>query len=121
MTFVLPPRLEATIRSRLGMAPGPQSSGGIDGKFGPAGERRVEVTVSCPPLLPEGEIVRALRYYRRDPGNGRGRGRKVQIKFIAEMAGLHRVTVYRAIWTGRISERSREALSPVLIMLQVGM
>jgi hypothetical protein len=34
------------------------------------------------------------------------------LKWLAEMAGDHRVTLYRAIWFGRISDDSRAALSP---------
>jgi len=64
------------------------------------------------------DIVRELKRLRYDPANGRGRGRKVPLKYIAEMAGLDRATVYRIIRDRRISDKSREALSPVLIMLQ---
>jgi hypothetical protein len=66
------------------------------------------------------EIVRQLRLLVNDPDNRasvRG-GRKIPLKRVAEMAGLHRATLYRAIFDGRISDKTRKALSPVLIMLQ---
>jgi len=66
------------------------------------------------------DIVKTLRLLRYDPANGQGRGRKIPLKWVAEMGGLHRVTLYRAMRDGRISEKSRSALSPVLIMLQMG-
>jgi hypothetical protein len=71
-------------------------------------------------FMREAEIVRQLRLLRYDPDNRasvRG-GRKIPLKRVAEMAGLHRVTLYRAIFEGQISDKTREALSPVLIMLQ---
>jgi hypothetical protein len=70
--------------------------------------------------LSEQDIIRRLRLLRHDPQNradSRG-GRKIPLRWVAEMAGLDRATLYRAIWSGRISEKSRAALSPVLIMLQ---
>ena len=70
--------------------------------------------------LTEQEIIRRLRLLCNDPenrANVRG-GRIIPLLRVAEFAGLHRVTLYRAIWYGRLSERSRAALSPVLIMLQ---
>ena len=72
--------------------------------------------------LPEQEVIRRLRFLRDDlenRANVRG-GRKIPIRWVAQMAGLDRATLYRAIWYGRISERSRAALSPVLVMLQTG-
>jgi hypothetical protein len=74
------------------------------------------------PLMREAEIVRQLRLLVHDPDNRasvRG-GRKVPLIRVAKMAGLHRVTLYRAIMEGRISERSRARLSRALIMLQSG-
>ena len=73
-----------------------------------------------PPLLRSPDIVWKLRWLRYAPANGRGRGRKTAIKWIAEAAGLHRVTLYRIIRTGQISEKSRQALSSILIMSQIG-
>jgi hypothetical protein len=74
------------------------------------------------PPLGESEIIRELRRLRHDPANGRGKGRKVPIRRIAEQAGVHRATLYRAIVEGRISDKSCEALSPVLLfMSQTGM
>lgn len=68
--------------------------------------------------LRDEEITRWLRLLCYSPDNRanvRG-GRKVPLTRVAEMAGLHRCTLYRTILSGRISERSRAALSPVLIM-----
>jgi hypothetical protein len=64
------------------------------------------------------EIVRRLRVLRYSPDNRaavRG-GRKIPLKRVAEMAGVHRVTLYRAILKGQLSGKSRVALSPVLMM-----
>jgi hypothetical protein len=66
-------------------------------------------------LMSASEIVRELRRLRYDPANGRGKARKVPLKRIAEQAGVHRMTVYRIIWGGRISDKSRVALSLVLV------
>jgi len=71
-------------------------------------------------FMREAEVVRRLRLLRYGPDNRasvRG-GRKIPLKRVAELADLHRVTLYRAIFEGRISDETREALSPVLIMLQ---
>jgi hypothetical protein len=62
-------------------------------------------------LTSASEIVRELRRLRYDQANGRGRGRKVPLKRIAEQAGVHRATLYRIIRDGRISGNSRVALS----------
>jgi hypothetical protein len=73
-----------------------------------------------PPLMSRADIIRKLAWLRYAPDNGRGKARKLPLKRVAEMAGLNRVSVYRVLWTGRISDRSREALSLVLDMLQTG-
>jgi hypothetical protein len=68
-------------------------------------------------LLSAEEITRQLRTLRYSPDNRarvRG-GRKEPLKRIAEQAGVHRATLYRIIWGGRISDKSREALSLVLM------
>ena len=70
-----------------------------------------------PPLMSAAEIVRELRRLRHDPANGRGKGRVVPIKWVAEQAGVDRTCLYRIILGGRVSRRSREALSPVLIFM----
>src|SRR5262249_12409895 len=73
-----------------------------------------------PPFMREAEIVRQLRLLRKDDANrapGPG-GRKGPLIRVAKIAGLHRVTLHRAIMQGVISERSRAALSRALIMLQ---
>jgi hypothetical protein len=83
---------------------------------GPAGTPRP----AEPPLMSSADVVRALTWLRYAPANGRGRGRKTAIKAVAEAAGVNRVTLYRIIQTGQISEKSREALSPVLAMFETG-
>jgi len=70
--------------------------------------------------LSDQEIVRRLRMLRYSPDNRapvRG-GWKISIKYVAWLANLHWATLYRAITSGRISEKTREALSPVLILLK---
>jgi hypothetical protein len=71
-------------------------------------------------LLSAEEIIRRLRMLRYGPDNRvsvRG-GRKIPLKYVAWLANLHRSTLYRAMRDGRISDKMREALSPVLIMLE---
>ena len=66
--------------------------------------------------LPSEEISRRLQSLRYDLRNRvpvRGR-RKISIAYIARMAGLHRATLYR-VMHGRVSEKSRASLSPLLI------
>jgi DNA-binding phage protein len=71
--------------------------------------------------MTDAEIIAVLRQLRFDPANGRGKARVVPLKRIAEQAGVNRALLYRAINEGRLSDSSREALSPVLIMLQSGL
>jgi hypothetical protein len=139
-TGPIPPRLAAIIRSRLGLPA--LASGGppqVDqsepsekqktthpvrsakGNDEPAMPRPLitfhllrPTLVGLRPLMSEPEIVRELRRLRYDSANGRGRGRKVPIKRIAEQAGVHRATLYRIIRDGRVSDNSRVALSLVL-------
>ena len=83
-------------------------------------ERSLMSRPDNPLFMGEAEIVRELRLLRNDDANRapvRG-GRKVPLIRVAKMAGLHRVTLYRAIMQGRISDKSQEALSRALIMLQ---
>jgi len=71
------------------------------------------------PDLSAAEIIRELRRLRYDPANGRGRGRKVPINYVAELAGLHRMTLYRAILRGQVSDKSRAALSRALYCVTI--
>ena len=73
--------------------------------------------------LSEEEIIRQLRIFRYAPENRAARrgGRAVPLKFIAELAGFNRRTLYRLIMGGPVSLRSRSVLSRVLIMLQSSM
>jgi hypothetical protein len=68
--------------------------------------------------LTSAEIIAALRRLRYDPANGRGKGRKVPLKWIAAQAHIDRTLLYRAVNDGRLSDSARQALSPVLLMLQ---
>ena len=77
-----------------------------------------------PQLLSEEEIIRQLRllYYGSENRAAVRGGRAVPLKFIAELAGINRSTVYWLIMGGPFfSQRSRSVLSRVLIMLQKGM
>jgi hypothetical protein len=120
-TGPIPPRLAAIIRSRLGLPA--LASGGppqVDQSEPSEKQRTTHPVRFVTPtgssrLLSAPDIIRELRRLRYDPSNGRGRGRKVPIKRIAEQAGLHRATLYRAIMKARISDKSRVALSLVLV------
>ena len=70
--------------------------------------------------LSDQEIERRLRMLRYSPDNRTpGAWRlEISIKYVAWLANLHWATLYRAITSGRISEKTREALSPVLILLK---
>ena len=119
----IPQKLEAIVRSRLGLPA--LASGGppqVD-QSEPSKQktthpviRSVTLTGSFR-LMSGSEIVRELDKLYYDPANGRGRGRKVPIKRVAEQAGVHRATLYRIIRKGRVSENSRVALSLVLMDL----
>jgi hypothetical protein len=70
-------------------------------------------------LLSAEEIIRRLRMLRYSPDNRapvRG-GRKIPLNYVAGVANLHRATLYRAIMSGQLSEKSRAALSVALAML----
>jgi hypothetical protein len=75
------------------------------------------VPTNTPRLLSVEEItrqLRTLRYSLENRARVRG-GRKQPLKRIAEQAGVHRATLYRAINEGRISDNVRAALSLVLM------
>ena len=77
------------------------------------------IPANKPQLLSAEEIIcllRTLRYSPDNRGSVRG-GRKIPLRRIAEMAGVHRARLYRIIQDGRVSDKSREALSPVLLFM----
>jgi hypothetical protein len=124
-TGPIPPRLAALIGSRLGLPA--LASGGppqVD-QSEPSEKQKTTHPVRAqglrqamqtePSQMNASEIVRELRRLCYDRANGRGKGRKVPIKCIAERAGIHRATLYRIIRDGRVSDKSRVALSLVLV------
>jgi hypothetical protein len=124
-TGPIPPRLAALIRLRLGLpALAIDSPTQVDQREPPEkqktthpvrAQRLRQAMLTEPSQMSASEIVRELRRLRYDRANGRGRGRKEPLKCIAEQAGVHRMTLYRIIRDGQISENSRAALSRVLI------
>jgi hypothetical protein len=87
-------------------------------RFQPPSSSTTQPATQPATQLTAAEIVRELKRLCHDPANGRGKGRKVPLKWIAEQAGVNRARLYRIMSDGRVSDSSREALSPVLIMLQ---
>jgi hypothetical protein len=61
------------------------------------------------------EIVRRLRVIRYSPAEPRMFKRALGLRPIAREAGLSHMTVYRAIMSGEISDKSAALLSPVLV------
>jgi hypothetical protein len=123
VTGSIPPKLAAIIRSKLGL-PAQESSGRPQVDQSEPSEKqkttdpvRFVTLTGSSPLMSKSEIVRELRRLRYDPANGRGKARKVPIKRVAEEAGVHRATLYRAIMESRISDKSRLSLGYVLINL----
>lgn len=125
---IIPPRLEAVIRSRLGVsAPSPEdapsSAGGRDpsdireGSFH-ARRRRREKHVDAPHvMLSDAEINRALRRYRFDR---QFRGpRRVPIKTLADFIGLSHETLFQAM-RGSVSDRTRAKLSWAIVAIDEG-
>jgi hypothetical protein len=117
MRSIIPPRLEALIRSRLG-APTPppvnttSTARGYDPSETPGPcsrarrRRKSEPPTSC--VLSDAEIARTLMRYRYDR-TFRGE-RRVPIKTLAGFVGLSHETVYQAM-RGAISDRTRVKLS----------
>jgi hypothetical protein len=117
MKLIIPPRLEALIKSRLGVSTPPSvntpsTAGGCDpsdirgATSRPRG--RPENYFGTPCVLSDAEIVRTLMRYRYDR-TFRGE-RRVPIKTLADYVGLSHETVYQAM-RGAISDRTRAKLS----------
>ena len=127
MKNIIPPRLEAVIRSRLGVSAPPAGTTPwqIDrcdpseirgGTYRP---RRVRENLVHPPcvMLPDAEIVRTLMRYRYDRAF-RGE-RRIPIKTLSDHLGLSHETIYQAM-RGSISDRTRVVLSWVIIAIREG-
>ena len=125
MKSIIPPRLGAIIRSRLGTsAPPPEDAPStVDrrdpseirgGTYRPRRAHENHVDAPCV-MLSDGEIVRALRRFRYDPAF-RGE-RRVPIKTLADCVGLSHETVYQAMMRGTVSDCTRAKLSWALIAI----
>jgi len=124
MKSIIPPRLEAIIRSRLGAsAPPPENprwqADGRDpseirgGTF--RARRRRENDPRASGLLSDAEIVRTLMRYRYDRAF-RGE-RRVPIRTLADFVGLSHETLYQAM-RGSISDRTETKLSWALTAIK---
>ena len=127
MKSIIPPRLGAIIRSRLGTsAPPPEDAPStVDrrdpseirgGTYRPRRAHENHVDAPCV-MLSDGEIVRALRRFRYDPAF-RGE-RRVPIKTLADCVGLSHETVYQAM-RGKISDVTRAKLSWAIVAIADG-
>ena len=119
---LIPPRLEALIRSRLGASPPSedprwQADGCDPSDFrgGTYRARRRKTRASC--VLSDAEIVRTLMRYRYDRAF-RGE-RRVPIKVLADHLGLSHQTLYQAI-KGSISDVTRIKLSWAIVAIAAG-
>jgi len=126
MKSIIPPRLEAIIRSRLGAsAPPPENprwqADGRDpseirgGTF--RARRRRENDPRASGLPSDGEIVRTLMRYRYDRAF-RGE-RRVPIQTLADYIGLSHETVYQSM-RGKISDVTRAKLSWAIVAIADG-
>ena len=126
MKSIIPPRLEAIIRSRLGAsAPPPENprwqADGRDpseirgGTF--RARRRRENDPRASGLLSDAEIVRTLMRYRYDR-TFRGE-RRVPIKTLADHVGLSHETLFQAM-RGKISDVTRAKLSWAIVAIADG-
>jgi hypothetical protein len=126
MKSIIPPRLEAVIRARLGVSSPPpedarwQADGRdpseIRGARSHARRRRKnDRRASC--VLSDAEIVRTLMRYRYDRAF-RGE-RRVPIKTLADHVGLYHETHYQAV-KGSISDRTQVVLSLAIIAIREG-
>ena len=122
MKPLIPPRLEALIRSRLGASPPSedprwQADGCDPSDFrgGTYRARRRKTRASC--VLSDAEIVRTLMRYRYDRAF-RGE-RRVPIKTLADHVGLSQETLYQAM-KGSISDRTQAVLSWAIIAVREG-
>ena len=127
MKSIIPPRLEAVIRSRLGVSsPVPKDprwqADGCDPSVlkgaTPRARRRREIPVyPSPVVLPRADIARTLLRFRYDR-EFRG-PRRVPIKTLADHVGLSREILYQAM-RGSISDRTQVVLSWAIIAIREG-
>ena len=127
MKSIIPPRLEALIRSRMGAsAPPPEDPRWqADGRdpseirgVTSRARRRREIPVNVSPvMLSREEIARTLLRYRYDR-EFRG-PRRVPIKTLADHVGLSREILYQAV-RGSISDRTQVVLSWAIIAIREG-
>src|SRR5262249_11364939 len=118
MRSIIPPRLEALIRARLGVSGQPAETtpwqtdrcdpSESRGATSRARRGRQNLTDAPCVMLSDAEINRALRRYRFDR-QFRG-SRRVPIKTLADFVGLSHETLYQAM-KGSISDRTRAKLS----------
>jgi hypothetical protein len=127
MKSIIPPRLEAVIRSRLGVsAPPPEDprwqADGRDpseirgGTSHARFRHKIPEDVS-PTMLSRAEIARTLLRYRYDR-EFRG-PRRVPIKTLSDHVGLSHETLYQAT-RGSISDRTQGVLSWAIIAIREG-
>ena len=126
MKSIIPPRLEAVIRSRLGASAPPRDDprwqadvcdpSEIRGARSHARRRRKnDPRPSC--VLSDAEIARALMRYRYDR-EFRGE-RRIPIKTLADHVGLSHETLYQAM-RGSLSDRTQAVLSRAIIAIREG-
>jgi hypothetical protein len=124
MRSIIPPRLEALIRSRLGAPTTPpvnttSTAGGCDpsdirGATSRARQRYENPIDSSPVMLPAAEIKRTLLRYRFDR-QFRG-AKRIPIKTLADYVGLSHETLFQAM-RGKISDRTRAKLSWAIVSI----
>ena len=123
MKSIIPPRLEALIRSRMGASAPPPAdprwqADGCDPSEVRGGtprarrRRKNDPRNSCEPS--DAEIARTLMRYRYDR-TFRGE-RRVPIKTLADHVGLSHETLYQAM-RGKVSDGTRAKLSWALIAI----
>jgi hypothetical protein len=123
---IIPPRLEAVIRARLGISAPPagitpwQADVCDPSEFRGASSHprlRREIPDASPIMLSREEITRALLRYRYDR-DFRG-PRRVPIKTLADFVGLSHETLFQAM-RGSVSDRTRAKLSWALVAIDRG-
>ena len=126
MKPLIPPRLEAAIRSRLGApTPPPVNTPSTAGWCDPSDipgatsrpRRRHKNHPGTQRILSDAEIVRTLMRYRYDR-TFRGE-RRVPIKTLADYVGLSHETRFQAM-RGKVSDRTRAKLSGAIVSIEKG-
>jgi hypothetical protein len=124
---IIPPRLEAVIRSRLGAsAPPPEDAPSTADRRDPSEIRGATFHArfrhkipedASPVMLSRAEIARTLLRYRYDR---QFRGlRRVPIKTLADYVGLSHETLFQAM-RGKISDATRAKLSWAIVAIADG-